>query len=93
MKSLLPLCFLALLPLAAQADDASLEDCQTWYKSAERYQSYLMKGGPSTWMDGWKKKIAQFEEKMHSGNCRKYGRQISLEQSVAQPATVGLSQG
>ncbi len=93
MKMLLPLCFLALLPLAAQADDASLEDCQAWYQSAERYQAYLLKGGPSTWMEGWKKKIDQFEEKMHSGNCRKYGRQISLEQNAAQPESVSLTQG
>ena len=60
----------------ADAQDASLEQCQALKDRIERYTALRRKGGSASKMEGWKKQLRRAEEKFREQGCRAYRREL-----------------
>lgn len=60
----------------ADAQEASLEQCQALKDRIERYTALRRKGGSAARMEGWRKQLRSAEEKFSEKGCRAYRREL-----------------
>lgn len=73
MRKKLGLLFaLLFISVNANAQDGSLQTCQSLKDNIDRYQSLRRKGGSARQMEGWKKYKKDNEKKFNRLNCKKW---------------------
>lgn len=58
------------------ADQATLNQCQSWSKKKAMYEDARRKGGSSSQMKHWKKQINRYKDLMMRGNCIRHGSKL-----------------